>query len=178
VKRTLEKHWARIRNHVNYVISSYCQSSMPRLFRCTDTKEWVSVMSLHPLQSLASNNDDCGSVGTDVQSDHSSSQVNRMLSLSYKTLFKLDVLGSCAVYPRRNKCSFQYSYNILEASRWWEQLNLLRMWQHLCVQSHLNQVPFKVLTALIMKLTAFRKIVSCTLVEVNWGFRGAYCLHH
>jgi hypothetical protein len=29
-----------------------------------------------------------------------------------------------------------------------------------------------------MKMTVFWAIVPCCFVEVDWRFRGAYCLHH
>jgi hypothetical protein len=38
-------------------------------------------------------------------------------------------------------------------------------------------VRFQVLTAAIKKMTAFWVITPCSLVEVDWRFRGAYCLH-
>jgi hypothetical protein len=38
-------------------------------------------------------------------------------------------------------------------------------------------VRFQVLTAPSMKMTAFRDVAPCSLVEVDGCFRGAYCLH-
>jgi hypothetical protein len=37
---------------------------------------------------------------------------------------------------------------------------------------------FQVLTAAIMKMTAFSDIMPCSLIEVHRCFRDAYCLHH
>jgi hypothetical protein len=39
-------------------------------------------------------------------------------------------------------------------------------------------VRFQVLTAASIKMTTFWDIVTCSLVEVVWRFRGTYCLHH
>jgi hypothetical protein len=37
---------------------------------------------------------------------------------------------------------------------------------------------FQVLTATGMKMTVLGDIAPCSLVEIEWRFRGAYCLHH
>jgi hypothetical protein len=39
-------------------------------------------------------------------------------------------------------------------------------------------VRFQVLTAESMKTTAFWDVARCSLIEVDWRFRGAYCLPH
>jgi hypothetical protein len=39
-----------------------------------------------------------------------------------------------------------------------------------------NTVIFQVLTVVLMKITAFWDIASCSLVEIDRRFRGAYCL--
>jgi hypothetical protein len=39
-------------------------------------------------------------------------------------------------------------------------------------------VRFQVLTAANMKMTVFWDVVPCGMVEHDWHFRGAYCLHH
>jgi hypothetical protein len=40
------------------------------------------------------------------------------------------------------------------------------------------KIRFQALTAARMKMTLFRYIAACSLVEVYRCFRGAYCLHH
>jgi hypothetical protein len=37
---------------------------------------------------------------------------------------------------------------------------------------------FQVLTAASIKMTAFRDIALCSIVEADRRFRGAYCFHH
>jgi hypothetical protein len=39
-------------------------------------------------------------------------------------------------------------------------------------------VRLQVLTAASMKLRVFWDVAPCSLIEVDWRFRGAYCLHH
>jgi hypothetical protein len=40
------------------------------------------------------------------------------------------------------------------------------------------QVRFKVLVAASMKVDVFWDVAPCSLVDIDWHFRGAYCLHH
>jgi hypothetical protein len=44
--------------------------------------------------------------------------------------------------------------------------------------TNLFYVRFQVFTALSMKMRAFWDIALCSLVGIDWCFRGAYCLHH
>jgi hypothetical protein len=44
-------------------------------------------------------------------------------------------------------------------------------------QTAQNNVRFQVLTAASMKMTAFWKIVPCSLAEVDTRFRDAYCFY-
>jgi hypothetical protein len=39
-------------------------------------------------------------------------------------------------------------------------------------------VRFQVLTAASMKMTVFRDVALCSLVQVSQNFRCAYCIHH
>jgi hypothetical protein len=38
-------------------------------------------------------------------------------------------------------------------------------------------VRLQVLTVVGMKMTVFRDVAPCSLAEIDWLFRGAYCLH-
>jgi hypothetical protein len=53
---------------------------------------------------------------------------------------------------------------------------------HLALQSRRQNIDrlvrFQVLTAASVKITVIWDFVSCSLVEVDRRFRGAYCLHH
>jgi chloride channel 2 len=39
-------------------------------------------------------------------------------------------------------------------------------------------VRLQVLMAVSMKVIVFWDVAPCSLTEVDWRFRGAYCLHH
>jgi hypothetical protein len=48
----------------------------------------------------------------------------------------------------------------------------------LCRQVGCVPCEISVLTAASMKMTVLWDMAPCTVVEVDRGFRGAYCLHH
>jgi hypothetical protein len=62
--------------------------------------------------------------------------------------------------------------NVLQSFWNMEQILMLQ------VKEASNCVRFQFLTAAVMKIRAFWDIVPCSLVGVDWRFRGAYCLHH
>jgi hypothetical protein len=60
-------------------------------------------------------------------------------------------------------------------------LNELFIWEIIFTVKHCMKfqiyIQFEVLTAVTMKSTTFWDVTLCSTVQVNWCFRGTYCLH-
>jgi hypothetical protein len=72
----------------------------------------------------------------------------------------------------------------LKSKIYWIYLYLNWCFEYICTymcvclrEGGIAQVGFEVLTAVVMKSTAFWDITQCSLLKVNRRFGGTYCLH-
>jgi hypothetical protein len=70
---------------------------------------------------------------------------------------------------------FLVSWFWLTWAHWWPNaVDYITVWNKI----YFNYVRFQVLTTASLKMTAFWDVASCSLVDVDGRFRGAYCRQH
>jgi hypothetical protein len=89
--------------------------------------------------------------------------------LCYKSL----LLFWCSLYLPHARQYMRCAYMM----SWVQQSHTLSKLVPPSVKESFRNLIFQVLMA-IMKVIAFWDASPCSLIEVDWCFRGAYCLHH